>query len=101
MGLKPVVDAKEIERLAWEGIAKFDGKTAIYIKPMYWAEHGQTGSVVAADPDSTRFALCLFEAPMHTAKPSALTVSPFSAAIPGNGDDRGEDRQPLPPIPGA
>lgn len=39
MGMKAVVAAEEIERLAWEGIAKFDGKTAIYIKPMYWAEH--------------------------------------------------------------
>lgn len=82
MGMKPVMEAKEIERLAWEGIAKFDGKTAIYIKPMYWAEHGQMGSVVAADPDSTRFALCLFEAPMHTAKPSSLTLSPFRRPTP-------------------
>ncbi|MGF0536874.1 branched-chain amino acid aminotransferase [Agrobacterium sp. ES01] len=77
MGLKPVKTAEEIETLAWEGVKKFDGKTAIYIKPMYWAEHGSPYSVVAADPESTRFALCLFEAPMHTAKPSSLTVSPF------------------------
>lgn len=77
MGMNPVMEAEEIERLALEGVKKFDGKTAIYIKPMYWAEHGTAYSVVAPDPDSTRFALCLFEAPMHTAKPSSLTVSPF------------------------
>lgn len=77
MGMKPVMEAQEIERLALEGVKKFDGKTAIYIKPMYWAEHGTSYSVVAPDPESTRFALCLFEAPMHTAKPSSLTVSPF------------------------
>ncbi len=77
MGMKPTMTAEEIERLALEGVKKFDGKTAIYIKPMYWAEHGTSYSVVAPDPDSTRFALCLFEAPMHTAKPSSLTVSPF------------------------
>ncbi|MBP2460378.1 MULTISPECIES: branched-chain amino acid aminotransferase [unclassified Rhizobium] len=77
MGMKPVMAAEEIERLALEGVKKFDGKTAIYIKPMYWAEHGLPNSVVAADPESTRFALCLFEAPMHTAKASSLTVSPF------------------------
>jgi branched-chain amino acid aminotransferase len=77
MGMKPTMAAEEIERLALEGVKKFDGKTAIYIKPMYWAEHGTSYSVVAPDPDSTRFALCLFEAPMHTAKPSSLTVSPF------------------------
>ncbi|MGE6743400.1 branched-chain amino acid aminotransferase [Allorhizobium pseudoryzae] len=77
MGMKPVMTAEEIEALALEGVKKFEGKTAIYIKPMYWAEHGMAGSVVAADPDSTRFALCLFEAPMHTAQPSSITVSPF------------------------
>lgn len=82
MGMKATVSAEEIERLAWEGIKKFDGKTAIYIKPMYWAEHGMPGSVVAADPASTRFALCLFEAPMHTAQPHSLTLSPFRRPTP-------------------
>jgi branched-chain amino acid aminotransferase len=77
MGMNPTMQAKEIEALALEGVKKFDGKTAIYIKPMYWAEHGLPYSVVAADPESTRFALCMFEAPMHTAKPSSLTVSPY------------------------
>ena len=77
LGLKPTMTPEQIEKLALEGIAKFDGATAIYIKPMYWAEHGMPGSVVAADPDSTRFALCLFEAPMGSAQPSSLTLSPF------------------------
>ena len=77
MGLKPLMAAEQIEALALEGVGKFDGRTAIYIKPMYWAEHGTSYSVVAADPDSTRFALCLFEAPMHTARPSSLAVSPY------------------------
>jgi branched-chain amino acid aminotransferase len=82
MGMKPTMEASEIERLALEGVARFDGKTAIYIKPMYWSEHGAPGSVVAPDADSTRFALCLFEAPMHTAKPHSLTVSPFRRPSP-------------------
>lgn len=82
MGMSATVAAEEIERLAWEGVKKFDGKTAIYIKPMYWAEHGMPGSVVAADPASTRFALCLFEAPMHTAQPHSLTLSPFRRPTP-------------------
>ncbi|MCD7110998.1 branched-chain amino acid aminotransferase [Rhizobium sp. DKSPLA3] len=82
LGLDPVVAAGDIEGLAWEGVKKFDGQTAIYIKPMYWAEHGMPGSVVAADPASTRFALCLFEAPMNTAQPSSLTVSPYRRPSP-------------------
>jgi branched-chain amino acid aminotransferase len=75
MGMNPVFTAEEIEKLALEGIKKFDGKTAIYIKPMYWAEHGMPGSVVAPNAESTRFALCLFEAPMDSGKPLSLTVS--------------------------
>lgn len=82
MGMLPVKSAEEIEALAWEGVKKFDGKTAIYIKPMYWIEHGAAFSVVAPDAESTRFALCMFEAPMHTAKPSSLTVSPFRRPSP-------------------
>ncbi len=82
MGMSATVSTEEIERLAWEGVKKFDGKTAIYIKPMYWAEHGMPGSVVAADPASTRFALCLFEAQMHTAQPHSLTLSPFRRPTP-------------------
>ncbi|WP_337266359.1 branched-chain amino acid aminotransferase [Oryzifoliimicrobium ureilyticus] len=82
MGLKPTHEPEEIERLAWEGISKFDGKTAIYIKPMYWGEHGTATSVVAVDPESTRFALCLFEASLGNSKTNSLTVSSFRRPSP-------------------
>lgn len=82
MGLEPVKTPEEIEALAWEGVKRFSGEIAIYIKPMYWAEHGTATSVIAVDPASTRFALCLFEAPMGTAKPSSLTVSPYRRPSP-------------------
>ncbi|MGZ2502529.1 hypothetical protein ACVINI_003011 [Rhizobium beringeri] len=82
MGLKPVKSAEEIVALAWEGVAKFDGATAIYIKPMYWGEHGAPGSVVSVDAESTRFALCLFEAPMGGHGGTSLTVSPYRRPSP-------------------
>jgi branched-chain amino acid aminotransferase len=82
MGMKPTFTAEEIEALAWEGLKRFSGEIAVYIKPMYWAEHGFPGNVVAPDGRSTRFALCLFEAPMNTAKPVTLTVSPFRRPTP-------------------
>ncbi|MBB3311179.1 branched-chain amino acid aminotransferase [Rhizobium sp. BK196] len=82
MGLKPVKTAEEIEALAWEGVEKFDGKTPIYIKPMYWGEHGSAGSVVTVDGESTRFALCLFEAAMGGHGGSSLTVSPYRRPTP-------------------
>lgn len=76
LGLKPTVKADEIASLAWDGLKKFDGKTAIYIRPMYWAEHGGFMGV-PADPESTRFCLCLYEAPMLPPTGFSLTVSPF------------------------
>ncbi len=76
LGLEATVSAEEIETLAGEGIKKFDGDTAIYIKPMYWAEQGGYMGV-PADPDSTRFCLCLYEAPMLPPTGFSLTVSPF------------------------
>ncbi|WFR96155.1 branched-chain amino acid aminotransferase [Rhizobium tumorigenes] len=82
MGLEPTMTAEQIEALALEGVKKFDGTSALYIKPMYWGEHGMPTSVVAVDPASTRFALCLFEAPMNNAKPQSLTVSPYRRPSP-------------------
>ena len=76
LGLKPVKEAGEIVRLTHEGLKRFDGKTAVYIRPMYWAEHGGYMGV-PADPASTRFCLCLYEAPMQPPTGFSLTVSPF------------------------
>ena len=39
--MKPVMAAEEIVALTHEGLKKFDGRTAVYIKPMYWAEHAR------------------------------------------------------------
>lgn len=76
LGLQPSLKANEIVALATDGLKKFDGNTAIYIRPMYWAEHGGYMGV-PAEPESTRFALCLYEAPMIEAKGFSVTISPF------------------------
>lgn len=76
LGMRATMEAGAIEALAREGLKKFDGKTAVYIKPMYWAEHGGYMSV-PADPDSTRFCLCLFESPMIASSGFSVSVSPF------------------------
>lgn len=76
LGLSPTMSPDAIVRLTWEGLAKFDGKTAVYIRPMYWAEHGGYMGV-PADPESTRFCLCLYEAPMIAPTGFSITVSPF------------------------
>lgn len=81
LGLKPTVDADEMVALTHEGLKHFDGKTAVYIRPSYWAEDGGYMSV-PPDPDSTRFALCLFEAPMIAPQGFSATISPFRRPTP-------------------
>jgi len=76
LGLKPTRTTDEMVALTVEGLKKFDGNTAVYIRPMYWAEHGGYMGV-PADPESTRFCLCLYEAPMIAPTGFSLTVSPF------------------------
>ena len=81
LGLEPTHTPEEIEALVWEGLKRFKGAEAVYIKPMYWAEHGLAG-LVPPDPASTRFALCLFETPMRSTVPVRLTLSPFRRPSP-------------------
>lgn len=76
LGLEPTVDPQTMVGLVWDGLKRFDGKTAVYIRPMYWAEHGGYMGV-PADPDSTRFCLCLYEAPMIASSGFSVSVSPF------------------------
>lgn len=78
LGLKPTKTPEEIQAIAWEGIRRFDGSTPLYIKPMYWGEAGAAG-LVAVDPESTRFALVVFEAAMPPKDQPGLklTLSPF------------------------
>jgi branched-chain amino acid aminotransferase len=76
LGLEPTMTADEIVELTLDGLRKFDGATAVYIRPMYWAEHGGYMGV-PADPASTRFCLCLYESPMIAPSGFSLTVSPF------------------------
>jgi branched-chain amino acid aminotransferase len=76
IGLKPTMEAEAIVALTREGAKKFDGNTPLYVKPMYWAEHDGPSSILP-DADSTRFCLCLFEAPMPQPAGMAITLSPF------------------------
>ena len=76
LGLKPTTTPESIVGLTWDGLKNFDGKTAVYVRPMYWAEHGGYMGV-PADPTSTRFCLCLYESPMIAASGFSIGISPF------------------------
>ncbi|WP_204335964.1 hypothetical protein, partial [Klebsiella pneumoniae] len=58
LGLKATMAVETIVGLARDGAKKFDGKTALYVRPMYWAE-GDGPSAILTDPETTRFCLCL------------------------------------------
>ena len=75
--LNPVVSPARWMQLAREGIARFPAGAALYIRPMYWADAGMAGGGVMFNPASTRWCLCLYEAPMPGPRPIAITLSPF------------------------
>jgi branched-chain amino acid aminotransferase len=62
--------------LAREGIIRFAPRAELYIRPMYWAEHGSDGGVLF-DADTTNWCLCIYEAPMPQPVGNAITLSPF------------------------
>lgn len=73
MGLAPPVAADEIEKLAWEGIERFGPDAELYIRPMMYSEEG----FVVAEPDSTRFVLSVFDAPLPESRGIEACVSSF------------------------
>ncbi len=74
--LKPMVSTETWVKLAREGVERFDRGAALYIRPMYWAEK-EGPWVQAHDPESTRWCLCIYEAPMRPPKGFSITLSPF------------------------
>jgi branched-chain amino acid aminotransferase len=76
MYLKPSVAVDEWLSLARDGMAKFPKDTPLYVRPMYWAERASP-MALPPDPESTRFALSLWDAPMRKPDGFSVTLSPF------------------------
>jgi branched-chain amino acid aminotransferase len=76
MHLKPVVSTEQWLELTREGTKRFDKDAALYIRPMYWAERSGT-LLVAPDPESTKWCLSLYEAPMRKPEGFSVTLSPY------------------------
>ncbi len=74
--LKPVVPVHRWKELVLEAIARFDAKAELYIRPMYWAENGMGGGV-RFDPETTNWALSVYDAPMAKPSASSVTLSPY------------------------
>jgi len=78
MGLEPGLSPAEVEAIAWDGIERFPAGTALYIRPMFWAEEG----FIVAKPESTRFVMTIVEAPMPTERRLTACLSSFRRPAP-------------------
>jgi branched-chain amino acid aminotransferase len=73
LGLAPMLTCGEIEELARDGVRQFARGTELYIRPMFFAEEG----FIVPLPESTRFALSVYEAPLPSAKGFSVCLSSF------------------------
>jgi branched-chain amino acid aminotransferase len=80
MWLKPIMSEAAMVELAREGVGKFAPGAELYIRPMYWAERSGATSV-PPDPDSTRFCLSIYEAPLPQPTGIAITRSGFAKPL--------------------
>ena len=76
MWLKPVMSVEAMVEIAREGVRRFKPGAELYIRPMYWAEQGGA-TAVQPDPESTRFCLSVYEAPLPALTGVSITRSPY------------------------
>ena len=75
-GLNASVTLETWLGLVRDGVKRFGPTPELYIRPMYWAESGGPLSV-PADPESTRWCLTMYDAPMPVPGTTSITLSPF------------------------
>ena len=76
MHLNPVLSTGTWLELVRDGIKRFDKEAALYIRPMSWAEHSGA-LLIAPDPQSTKWCLSVYEAPMRKPDGFSITLSPY------------------------
>jgi branched-chain amino acid aminotransferase len=74
--LEPVVSTDQWVNLVRDGLTRFAKNAALYIRPMYWAER-EGPRVQAPDPQSTKWCLTMYEAPLRKPEGFSITLSPF------------------------
>ena len=76
MALNPTVAVDEWVGLVRDGMRRFEPDTTLYIRPMYWAERAGP-QAMPPDPESTRWCLTLYDAPLRKPEGFSVTLSPF------------------------
>lgn len=69
--ITPTVTTEDMIEIVRDGLSKYSDTSAVYIRPMYWALHGDISGIIP-QPEGTGFAICLEEIPM--APPTASTT---------------------------
>jgi len=76
MCLKPLVTQDTWIGLVRDALKRFERNAELYIRPMYWAEDA-AGGAVRPDPETTRWCLTVYVAPLPEPTGAAITLSPF------------------------
>lgn len=81
LGMHPTVSVQDMMDITKEGLASFGKKSAVYIRPMYWAINGNE-TAIAPSLEETGFAVCLEEVPMPPATAATtLTRTQFCRPV--------------------
>ena len=81
MMITPTVPTDDMVSIIWEGINLFPSKSAIYIRPMYWALDGGDLAIIPKE-NSTGFAICLEDIPMtDLSNYATLTTTSFRRPV--------------------
>jgi branched-chain amino acid aminotransferase len=73
LGMVPMLDGAEIEKIAWEGIRRFPEDAELYVCPMFYAEEG----FIVPTPESTRFVMTVSPAPIPAPDGFSACLSSF------------------------
>lgn len=73
--LQSPLTAGEIMEIGLDGVRRFGPDAEVYIRPMLYADAGV--GLLAPDPESTRFVLTVFDAPMPDGGGFSSCLSPF------------------------
>lgn len=79
--ITPTVAVAEMLEIVREGLSRYPRGAAVYIRPMYWALHGDETGIVPR-PGATGFAVCLEEIPMAAPdKATTLATTQFRRPV--------------------
>jgi len=82
--IKPTVTPEDMVKIIHEGLAAYDSRTAVYIRPMYWSITGGPLGVMPDRDGGTGFAVCLEATPMaRPGSSTTLTGTPFGRPVLG------------------